>query len=158
MAAPDDLSKLDNLEADSIDSALKARFQQDNIYTSINTLLVALNPYKQIPGIYSQETLTSYTEYAALARKPHVYTVAGNAYRGLLESRSQSLVISGESGAGVRARACALLAIPPSRLGKQGRRGAKTAAAAVGAQSGRRRRNAFTRASPRSSKAHLHSL
>ncbi|KAJ1630866.1 P-loop containing nucleoside triphosphate hydrolase protein, partial [Pavlovales sp. CCMP2436] len=31
---------------------------------------------------------------------PHVYAIAGNAYRGLLESNSQSIVISGESGAG----------------------------------------------------------
>mmetsp|Transcript_26989 Transcript_26989/g.66543 ORF Transcript_26989/g.66543 Transcript_26989/m.66543 type:complete len:1539 (+) Transcript_26989:64-4680(+) len=100
MSVPDDLTKLPSLDPDAIEAALKSRYASDKIYSNINTLLVALNPYKAIPGIYSGDTLRAYTQYAAVPEAPHVYAIAGNAYRGLLESNSQSIVISGESGAG----------------------------------------------------------
>lgn len=99
---PDDLTKLRNLDPESIEEALKIRFNKDEIYSNINALLVAMNPYKKIDGIYSQQRLEEYTQYASMPEKPHVYAVAADAYRGLLESRSQSLIISGESGAGAR--------------------------------------------------------
>jgi myosin heavy subunit len=105
--APDDLTKLRTLDPPAIEAALKARFKQDKIYTNINSLLVALNPYKQIPGIYAHEKLVAYTQYASLPPEPHVYSIAADAYRGLLESHSQSIIISGESGAGE----CALVRV-----------------------------------------------
>lgn len=109
MASPDDLTKLPSLDPASIEKALKARFDAGKIYTKVNSLLVAVNPYKTIDGIYTAETLRAYTQYAKLPPQPHVYSVAADAYRGLLESHSQTLIISGESGAGARAlaRACA---------------------------------------------------
>lgn len=99
---PDDLTKLRSLEPRAIEDALSVRFAEDLIYTNINTLLVALNPYKTIKGLYGERTLQEYAQYATAPKAPHVYTVAAAAYRGLLESRSQSIIVSGESGAGAR--------------------------------------------------------
>jgi myosin heavy subunit len=121
MSTPDDLTKLANLDPAGIEAALKARYEQDKIYTNINTLLVALNPYKQIKGIYSEATLKSYMQYAALPPQPHVYSIAADTYRGLLEAHSQSVIISGESGAGecaartaVRPEPLAIVPRPPA--------------------------------------------
>jgi len=98
-SVPDDLSRLQSLEEDHVRDALRNRFENDQIYTNINALLVALNPYQLLP-IYSQATLEAYNTYGEKSPGPHVYSVASATYRGLLDARSQSVIISGESGAG----------------------------------------------------------
>jgi len=80
-------------------TALRSRFEKSKIYTNINSLLVALNPYCPLP-LYSEEVLQSYAQYGSASPGPHVFGVAASAYRGLLDARSQSVIISGESGAG----------------------------------------------------------
>ena len=47
-AGLDDLSQLHSLDEDSVQDALQARYAQAKIYTHINSLLVAVNPYKQL--------------------------------------------------------------------------------------------------------------
>ena len=90
--------------------ALSQRFDANKIYTHINALLVAINPYQMLP-IYGQESLEAYNTYGQSSPGPHVFGVAAATYRGLLDARSQSVIISGESGAGKgrerRARALA---------------------------------------------------
>mmetsp|Transcript_42752 Transcript_42752/g.125468 ORF Transcript_42752/g.125468 Transcript_42752/m.125468 type:complete len:1353 (-) Transcript_42752:1502-5560(-) len=96
---PDDLSRLSSLEEESVRLALRSRFEKAKIYTHINNLLVALNPYRLLP-LYGEQMLQSYSEYGQESPGPHVFGVAAAAYRGLLDARSQSIIISGESGAG----------------------------------------------------------
>ena len=96
---PDDLSRLPSLEEDRVRDALKQRFDSNQIYTHINSLLVAMNPYKKLP-LYDQASLEAYNQYGVSSPGPHVYGVAAATYRGLLDARSQSVIISGESGAG----------------------------------------------------------
>ena len=79
--------------------ALRSRFENAQIYTNINALLVALNPYRPLP-LYDQAMLEAYNTYGQTSPGPHVYSVASATYRGLLDARSQSVIISGESGAG----------------------------------------------------------
>lgn len=98
-AAPDDLSRLSSLEEDNVRAALRSRFEADKIYTNINALLVAINPYQMLP-LYGQEVLEAYNQYGQKSPGPHVFSVAAATYRGLLDARSQSVIISGESGAG----------------------------------------------------------
>ena len=53
---PDDLSRLSSLEEDKVRHALAKRFEKNQIYTHINALLVAINPYVMLP-IYEQDSL-----------------------------------------------------------------------------------------------------
>ena len=96
---PDDLSQLLSLDEDSVRDALRGRFEKEKIYTHINSLLVAVNPYKLLP-IYGDDALEAYAQYGKASPGPHVFGVAASAYRGLLDARSQSIIISGESTRG----------------------------------------------------------
>ena len=75
------------------------RFASKRIYTHVNNLLVAVNPYEELP-LYGIDVLHSYTQYGEKSPAPHVFGVGAATYRGLLDARSQSVIISGESGAG----------------------------------------------------------
>lgn len=105
MAAPNDLTELSSFDANAISKALKERFDKLQIYTNVNTLLVAMNPFQEVRGLYSQEKVKLYANYSRTENAPHVYKVSSTAYRGLLEGRSQSVIVSGESGAGAQPRA-----------------------------------------------------
>ena len=96
--APDDLSSLPELNDDAVLHGIHLRFGTDQIYTHINHLLIAVNPYKLLP-IYGEGMMLQYKAGASGA-PPHVYAVAASAYVGIMSLRSQSIVISGESGAG----------------------------------------------------------
>eukprot|EP00928_Gymnodinium_smaydae_P095519 TRINITY_DN8236_c0_g4_i1.p1 TRINITY_DN8236_c0_g4~~TRINITY_DN8236_c0_g4_i1.p1 ORF type:complete len:1369 (+),score=323.79 TRINITY_DN8236_c0_g4_i1:70-4176(+) len=88
----DDANILDNLQR---------RFQVDEIYTYTANVLLAVNPYKTIPGMYAPERLREYRGKHLGVLPPHPYAIADSAFRQLLrERKNQALVISGESGAG----------------------------------------------------------
>ena len=97
--APDDLTKLGKLSEANVIEALKARLMQDIIYTAVNAMIVAVNPCTMIEGMYSDATLRRYLS-SATDLPPHVYLTAARVHRGVVQGRSQSVVISGESGAG----------------------------------------------------------
>lgn len=61
---------------------------------------MAINPYRQFP-IYDASVIDHYRRQRRADRPPHIFAVADAAYRSLVEShRSQSILITGESGAG----------------------------------------------------------
>jgi myosin-5 len=73
-------------------------------------VLVSVNPFRSIAGMYGPEVVHKYVsaEFGQLA--PHIYQVAANAYRSLVRSRrSQAILVSGESGAGKTEAAKAIL-------------------------------------------------
>lgn len=59
-------SQLLSLDENSVRDALHARYEKRKIYTYINNLLVAVNPYQMLP-IYGVEMLEQYTQYGAAA-------------------------------------------------------------------------------------------
>ena len=97
--APDDLASLSSLDNASVMRGVQRRFELDKIYTRINTLLIAVNPYAVLP-IYGEESMAAHSAAALGTMAPHIYGTSAASFRGLLAGRSQSLVISGESGAG----------------------------------------------------------
>ncbi|KAH8068335.1 hypothetical protein JL721_6913 [Aureococcus anophagefferens] len=80
---PCDLVLLAEVSPASILHALRRRFEDDDIYTSLGSVLVALNPFKAIDGLYGPAALAHYGGGAGGALAPHVYDVAAAAYRGV---------------------------------------------------------------------------
>ena len=69
----------------------------------MGSILISVNPFKQL-SIYTPERMRQAKDADAKALQelpPHVYALAEAAFRGMLiEQKQQSILISGESGAG----------------------------------------------------------
>ena len=81
---------------------LRARFVEDTVYTNIGTILVSINPFAWIPGLYSSELIAEHLNLPpGEISHPHVFQIAAAAFHGLRnEQQNQAIIISGESGAG----------------------------------------------------------
>lgn len=90
---------------------LKARHSQGIPYTRTGDIVIAVNPYQWITELYSEETRLHYTDKLVhnaakgidpkSTVEPHVYETSALAYRGLaVDGQDQSILVSGESGAG----------------------------------------------------------
>ncbi|KNC46134.1 defective spermatogenesis protein 15 [Thecamonas trahens ATCC 50062] len=79
---------------------LRERYAQDNIYTFTAYILLAINPYKTL-DIYTPEIMETYRGKSIGLMPPSVFAIADRAYRSMKTSKmSQSILVSGESGAG----------------------------------------------------------
>jgi len=97
----DDLVLLDDISEGAIVQNLKNRFQSDLIYTAIGPVLISMNPFKQIQGLYTQGMIKAYSGKYSYECAPHVYGPAEETFRALLNTgRNQCMLVSGESGAG----------------------------------------------------------
>lgn len=98
--AVEDLTLLDDMVPPLILWDLKTRFEADKIYTNIGNILISINPYKWLP-IYTHAVMTRYQQRGTEEREPHIFNIAHDAYVGLTEFKiNQSIIVSGESGAG----------------------------------------------------------
>ncbi|XP_043366475.1 unconventional myosin-VI isoform X1 [Dermochelys coriacea] len=80
---------------------IEVRYGKDRIYTYVANILIAVNPYFDIPKLYSLETIKKYQGKSLGTLPPHVYAIADKAFRDMkVLKMSQSIVVSGESGAG----------------------------------------------------------
>nr|XP_057942907.1 unconventional myosin-XIX isoform X2 [Doryrhamphus excisus] len=100
----DDLTKVNPVTPTTVLRCLQARYDMKVFYTHAGCTLVALNPFRPVPDLYSLDMMTGYHCTPKLKEsKPHIFIVAEEAYRnvkGQLAPVDQSLVVSGESGAG----------------------------------------------------------
>ncbi|KAM8865234.1 unconventional myosin-Ih [Synchiropus picturatus] len=95
-----DFVLLDETTETAFLSNLKKRFQENLIYTYIGTLLVSVNPYKEL-SIYNKKQMDLYMGVNFFELPPHIYALADNAYHTMLaELSNHFILISGESGAG----------------------------------------------------------
>ena len=91
---PSDLIKLIHVNRPAILHTLRTRFLRDCIYTSIGSILVALNPFKWIPNLYDEANMVSYNRGEInLSDAPHVFAVSHEAYQDLHLGINQSLII-----------------------------------------------------------------
>ncbi|XP_060551449.1 unconventional myosin-VI-like, partial [Ruditapes philippinarum] len=80
---------------------LKMRYLKNKIYTFTANILIALNPYAKIPDLYSSDCRHNYKGKSLGTMPPHVYSIADKAFRDMkVNKTSQSIIVSGESGAG----------------------------------------------------------
>ncbi|NWH29438.1 MYO6 protein, partial [Chloropsis hardwickii] len=80
---------------------IKVRYSKDRIYTYVANILIAVNPYFDIPKFYSSDTIKKYQGRSLGTLPPHVFAIADKAFRDMkVLKMSQSIIVSGESGAG----------------------------------------------------------
>lgn len=94
MSVPD-MTALEHLDEASMLSNLEKRLDGDEPYTYVSTVLVAVNPLKEIPS----PSFESFCDAPFDPSLPHPYALAELAYQ-RLRGADQSIVVSGESGAG----------------------------------------------------------
>ncbi|XP_067233782.1 uncharacterized protein [Chanodichthys erythropterus] len=79
---------------------LKERYAAWMIYTYSGLFCVTVNPYKWLP-VYNQEVVNAYRGKKRSEAPPHIFSISDNAYQYMLSDReNQSVLITGESGAG----------------------------------------------------------
>ncbi|TKS78758.1 Unconventional myosin-Ih [Collichthys lucidus] len=95
-----DFVLLDETTEGAVLSNLKKRFSKDLIYTYVGTLIVSVNPYKEL-DIYNKKQMELYMGVNFFELPPHIYALADTAYHTMLtEYNNHFILISGESGAG----------------------------------------------------------
>ncbi|MBN3308374.1 MYO19 protein, partial [Amia calva] len=100
----DDLTKVNPVTTTTVLKCLQARYCARVFYTHAGCTLVAVNPFQPIPHLYSLAVMKEYHSAPQPQEfKPHIFIVAEQAYRnvqGQVEPVNQSVIVSGESGAG----------------------------------------------------------
>ncbi|XP_044773950.1 unconventional myosin-Ie isoform X3 [Neomonachus schauinslandi] len=96
----DDMVLLSKITENAIVENLKKRYMDDYIFTYIGSVLISVNPFKQMP-YFGEKEIEMYQGAAQYENPPHIYALADNMYRNMIIDReNQCVIISGESGAG----------------------------------------------------------
>ncbi|KAL6113358.1 myo5a [Pungitius sinensis] len=101
LVGENDLTALSYLHEPAVLHNLKVRFMDSKlIYTYCGIVLVAINPYETL-GIYGSDIINAYSGQNMGDMDPHIFAVAEEAYKQMArDERNQSIIVSGESGAG----------------------------------------------------------
>ncbi|KAJ3045218.1 Myosin type-2 heavy chain 1 [Rhizophlyctis rosea] len=96
----DDLAMLSYLHEPAVLHNIRLRYAQENIYTYSGIVLIAMNPFQRL-ALYGTDIMREYSGKRRDELEPHLFAVAEEAYRSMIqEGKNQSIIVSGESGAG----------------------------------------------------------
>ncbi|KAF3814173.1 hypothetical protein GH733_017770, partial [Mirounga leonina] len=96
----EDMAMLTFLHEPAVLFNLKERYAAWMIYTYSGLFCVTVNPYKWLP-VYNAEVVAAYRGKKRSEAPPHIFSISDNAYQYMLTDReNQSILITGESGAG----------------------------------------------------------
>ena len=99
-AEVDDLVMLDEVHEATMIHTLRRRYVRNDIYTAVGPVLLAINPFKAVPACLPPQ-LESFSKLDVQDLPPHIYKLAATAYAELVDAgHAQSILVSGESGAG----------------------------------------------------------
>uniref|UniRef100_A0A1B6LA13 Myosin motor domain-containing protein n=1 Tax=Graphocephala atropunctata TaxID=36148 RepID=A0A1B6LA13_9HEMI len=100
LASAEDMITLGELEEFTILHNLHIRYRKNVIYTYIGMMLVAINPYRDLP-LYGPAEVKRYRGKRMGALPAHIYALGSQSYDNMRrQASSQCIVISGESGSG----------------------------------------------------------
>lgn len=99
--AAEDLTNLSHLNEPAILQAIRLRYAQKEIYTYSGIVLIASNPFFNVNYLYEPQMVQTYTGKQRASQSPHLFAIAEEAYTDMLRDvKNQTVVVSGESGAG----------------------------------------------------------
>uniref|UniRef100_A0A671SY26 Unconventional myosin-Ib-like n=1 Tax=Sinocyclocheilus anshuiensis TaxID=1608454 RepID=A0A671SY26_9TELE len=89
-----DMVLIEPLSEDTFIENLKKRFDHNEIYTYIGSVVISMNPYKSLP-IYTAEKVEEYRNRNFYELSPHILNIFS-----FKQDNDQCILITGESGAG----------------------------------------------------------
>uniref|UniRef100_A0AAY3ZXJ6 Myosin heavy chain n=1 Tax=Denticeps clupeoides TaxID=299321 RepID=A0AAY3ZXJ6_9TELE len=96
----EDMAMMTHLHEAAVLYNLKERYAAWMIYTYSGLFCVTVNPYKALP-VYDPIVASGYRGKKRIEAPPHIFSISDNAYQFMLTDReNQSVLITGESGAG----------------------------------------------------------
>uniref|UniRef100_A0AAY4ABX2 Myosin heavy chain, fast skeletal muscle-like n=1 Tax=Denticeps clupeoides TaxID=299321 RepID=A0AAY4ABX2_9TELE len=96
----EDMAMMTHLHEPGVLYNLKERYAAWMIYTYSGLFCVTVNPYKWLP-VYDAVVVSAYRGKKRVEAPPHIFSISDNAYQFMLTDReNQSILITGESGAG----------------------------------------------------------
>lgn len=93
------LVELESFSEGNILHHIRKRFKADVIYTFVGNILIALNPYKPLQGLYDPPVVDHIYQLMKNGETcpPHVYSIGAAAVENMRsEDKDQSVLISGE--------------------------------------------------------------
>ncbi|KAG6471144.1 hypothetical protein ZIOFF_072245 [Zingiber officinale] len=100
-AGIEDMTRLAYLHEPGVLQNLTTRFGLNEIYTYTGNILIAVNPFQRLPNLYDAHMMEQYKGAAMGELSPHLFAIADACYRAITNDHgSQSILVSGESGAG----------------------------------------------------------
>lgn len=112
LADSHDICLMNSLHEAPLIDLLRRKYEKGSIYSMIGQedIVLSINPYKSLPGNENFDVYNVNIDRdggVAISREPHVFATANIALKSLsmtsddsLKSKNQSIIISGESGAG----------------------------------------------------------
>ncbi|KAI9795542.1 MAG: Myosin type-2 heavy chain 1 [Candelina submexicana] len=101
LEASDDLTNLSHLNEPAVLHAIRLRYSQKEIYTYSGIVLIATNPFARVDSLYVSGMVQVYAGKQRSSQAPHLFAIAEEAFADMLRDNSnQTIVVSGESGAG----------------------------------------------------------
>ncbi|KIY53045.1 hypothetical protein FISHEDRAFT_33985 [Fistulina hepatica ATCC 64428] len=95
-----DLSNLAHLNEPSVLHTIRLRYSEHKIYTYSGIVLIAVNPFANVK-VYGPEIMQQYVDGDREQLDPHLFAIAEDAYATMrTDGRAQTIIVSGESGAG----------------------------------------------------------
>ncbi|QIW98515.1 hypothetical protein AMS68_004033 [Peltaster fructicola] len=101
LEASDDLTNLSHLNEPAVLQAIKLRYAQKEIYTYSGIVLIATNPFARVDSLYVPGMVQVYAGKHRSSQAPHLFAIAEESFAEMIrDGRNQTIVVSGESGAG----------------------------------------------------------
>ncbi|KAK8001855.1 putative myosin MYO2 [Apiospora marii] len=110
--------------------AIRLRYIQKEIYTYSGIVLIAANPFARVESLYVPGMVQVYAGKQRATQAPHLFAIAEEAFADMLrDKKNQTIVVSGESGAGKTVSAKYIMRYfatrePPDNPGAKSKKGA----------------------------------